>query len=510
MMNRPIPRREFLSVLGGAAATGAVFLLPKPVGDLFRPGEAEAALRGMSFPVTEPMADRVLAAARSRGAGFADLYCETRVVTRINLSDGRIESCEQGVYAGTGVRAMDADRTGYAFADSFAEAPLLSAARDAAAIASAGGWGRSAVSFRRPSPGAIVQVRRPFDEVPVEERIAWLRRVDAAARAVDPAITVVNLEYNDEMQRFLVATTDGDWAEDLLPNMYLRINVVALKSGRRGAGNERISFRMGAEQMEGDTPERGAREAARMALAMCEAGEAPAGEMPVILGSGGGVIFHEAVGHGLEADAVCRGTSMFAGRIGEMVASDLVSVVDTGSLPNLRGSYNYDDEGQAPQRSVLIEKGVLRCFMNDRTTARQLKVPRTGNGRRQSYRFPSIPRMSNTFLAEGTDTAEEIIRSTRSGLYARALGGGEVDTTTGNFTFGVLEGYRIENGQVGAPVRGATLVGNGPETMKRIDRVAADQKFWNGTCGKGQWVPVTAGAPTLRISAMTVGGSGQA
>jgi TldD protein len=510
MMDRPLRRREFLGILGGAAAAGAVFLLPRPVGELFRPGEAEAALRGMSFPVNEPLARRILAAARARGADFADLYCETRVVTKINLADGRIESCEQGVYAGTGVRAMDDDRTGYAFADSFEEAPLLSAARDAATIASAGGWGRSALSFRRPSPGSIVRVRRPFDEVSVEERISWLNRIDAAARAADPAIQVVNLDYSDEMQRFLVVTADGAWAEDLLPNMYLRINVVALKSGRRGMGNERISFRMGAEQMDGDTPEKGAREAARMALAMCDAGDAPAGEMPLVLGAGGGVLFHEAVGHGLEADAVCRGTSMFAGRIGEKVASDRVSVIDTGSLPNLRGSYNYDDEGQPPQRSVLIENGILRGFMNDRTTARRLKVPPTGNGRRQSYRFPAIPRMSNTFLAEGTDTVEEIIRNTRSGLYARALGGGEVDTTTGNFTFGILEAYRIENGQVGAPVRGATLVGSGPETMKRIDRVASDQKFWNGTCGKGQWVPVTSGAPTLRISAMTVGGSGQA
>jgi TldD protein len=510
MMDRPIPRREFLQVLGGAAAAGTVLLLPRPVGDLLRPGEAHAALRAMSFPVDEEMAHRVLGAARGRGAGFADLFCETRVVTRINLADGRIESCEQGVYAGTGVRAVDSDRTGYAFADSFEEAALVSAARDAATIASGGGWGRSSASFRRPPPGAVVRVRRPFDRVPVEERISWLNRIDAAARAADPAIRVVNLEYNDEMQRMLVATTDGAWAEDLLPNLYLRITVVALKDGRRGTGTERISFRMGAEQLDGDVPERGAREAARMALAMLEAGEAPAGEMPVVLGAGGGVLFHEAVGHGLEADAVHRGTSMFAGRVGQRVASERVSVIDTGSLPDRRGSYNFDDEGEPPRWNLLIESGILRGFLNDRMTARLLKVQRTGNGRRQSYRFPPLVRMSNTFLAEGTDTAEEIIRSTRSGLYARVLGGGEVDTTTGNFTFGVLEGYRIEDGRVGAPVRGATLVGSGPETMKRIDRVAADQKFWNGTCGKGQWVPVTSGAPTLRVSAMTVGGSGRA
>jgi TldD protein len=511
MMDRPIARREFLGVLGGAAAAGAFYMLPKPLGTWLRPGVAEAALRGLAFPVNQEMAGRILAAACARGAGFADLYCETRVVTRINLADQRIESCEQGIFAGTGVRAVDGDRVGFAYADSFDEAPIVSAAGDAASIASAGaGWTAANLAFTRPAPGSIVKVVRPFDEVPVEERIAWLRRIDAAARAVDPAIQVVNLEYNDEAQRFLVATTDGAWAEDFLPNMYLRINVVAVKDGRRGMGNERISFRMGAEQMDGDVPEKGAREAARMALAMLEAGDAPTGEMPVILGAGGGVLFHEAVGHGLEADAVCRGTSMFAGKVGETVASERVSVVDGGALPNLRGSYNYDDEGQPPQQSVLIENGVLRRFMNDRTTALQLKVPRSGNGRRQSYRFPPLVRMSNTYLAEGTDTVEEIIRGTKSGLFARVLGGGEVDTTTGNFTFGVLEGYKIEDGKVGAPVRGATLVGSGPETMKRIDRVAADQKFWNGTCGKGQWVPVTSGAPTLRISAMTVGGSGQA
>lgn len=510
MMNQSIPRREFLAVLGGAAAAGTMLFLPRPIGDLLRPGEAHAALRGMSFPVDEAMVRRIFDAARARGAGFADLFCETRVVTRINLADGRIESCEQGVYAGAGVRALDEDRTGYAFADSFEEAPLVSAARDAAVIASGGERKRSAVSFHRPPPGTIVRVRRPFDEVPVDERVAWLNRIDAAARAADPAVKMVNLEYNDEVQRFLVATTDGAWAEDLLPNMYLRISVVAMKNGRRGTGVERISFRMGAEQVEGDVLERGAREAARMALAMVEAAEAPAGEMPVVLGAGGGVIFHEAVGHGLEADAVYRRTSVFAGKVGQRVASDRVSVIDTGAIPGLRGSYNYDDEGQPPQRSLLIENGILRGFMNDRMTANLLKVPRTGNGRRQSYRFAPLVRMSNTFLVEGTDAVEEIIRSTRSGLYARVLGGGEVDTTTGNFTFGVLEGYRIENGVVGSAVRGATLVGNGPETMQRIDRVAADQKSWNGTCGKGQWVPVTSGAPTLRISAMTVGGSGQA
>jgi len=337
--------------------------------------------------------------------------------------------------------------------------------------------------------------------------VGWLNRVDKAARAYDPAVQQVSIEHSDELQHLLIANTDGVWVEDALPILYLRINVIASKNGKRGTGVERLSMRMGAEQLDGDALEKGAKEAARMALVMCDAEESPAGEMPVILGAGGGVIFHEAVGHGLEGDAVYRHSSMFAGRIGERVGSEKVSVIDTGSLPNMRGSYNVDDEGQPPQRNLLIEHGILRGFLNDRMTSLALKAPRTGNGRRQSYRFPPLVRMSNTFLDVGTDAVEEIIKSTPSGLYARTLGGGEVDTVSGNFTFGVLEAYRIEQGKIGAPVRGASLVGNGPEIMKRIDRVAADQKFWNGTCGKGQWVPVTSGAPTLRIAAMTVSGS---
>jgi len=232
--------------------------------------------------------------------------------------------------------------------------------------------------------------------------------------------------------------------------------------------------------------------------------------MPVILGAGGGVLFHEAVGHGLEGDYVMRGTSFYTGRIGEQVASEKVSVIDTGAIPDLRGSYNVDDEGTPPVTGALIENGILRGFMTDRIAAAALNAVRTGNGRRQSYRFPPLVRMSNTYLPAGTDDVEEMIRDTRSGLLARKLGGGEVDTSSGNFTFGVLEAYRIEDGKIGAPVRGATLVGSGPEIMRRIDRVGPDLAYWAGTCGKGQWVPVTSGAPTLRISSMTVGGSGNA
>ena len=513
MHERSIPRRRFLGLLGGAAAGGGLLCLPPTLGrqlSPYDPADMAGHQPAGPFPVDEAMAARVLNAARARGAGFAELYFETRTSTRVTLVEGRVESCEQGITAGCGVRAVDGERTGYAYADQFDEPALLAAARDAAAIASSGAWGREIGAFRSPDRPSWVRIRIPFDEVPVTTRVGWLERIDRAARGADASVRQVNLEHGDDHQRFLVINSEGIWAEDALPNVYVRINVIAARDGRRGTGVERISRRMGAEQMDDDTLDRAAREAARMAVAMLDAQEAPAGEMPVVLGAGGGVLFHEAVGHGLEADAVVRGSSMFAGKVGEEVASRKVTVVDTGARPDLRGSYNLDDEGYPPQESALIEKGILRGFMNDYVTATALKVPRTGNGRRQSYRFQPLVRMSNTYLVPGDDPVEEIIRSTKSGLYARTLGGGEVDTTSGNFTFGVLEGYLIEDGRVTTPVRGATLVGNGPEIMRRIDRVGPDQKFWNGTCGKGQWVPVTSGAPTLRIAAMTVGGSGQA
>ncbi len=497
-----LPRRRFLGLAGAAAGLVAA----APLGRLLSLREALAA--SSRFPLTGAAAERILAAARSRGAAFADLYLQESTLTRITLADGAIESVEQGVFAGGGVRAVDGDRTGYAYADSFDEKPLVDAGRNAAAIA-AGNAIQKPIEFSITTPTPIIGFKRPFDEVPEDERVSWLERADQAARAFDPAVQQVTIEHTDEMTRFAVVNSDGLWIEDAAPLLYFRVNVIAAKNGKRGNGTERVSFRLGAEQMNDDAAGKAAREAARMAVAMCDAVDAPAGEMPVILAAGGGVLFHEAIGHGLEGDGVFRGTSFYAGRVGESVGSDRVTIIDWGGIPDLRGSYDVDDEGVPPVENRVIEKGVLKGFLTDRMSAQILELPRSGNGRRQSYRFPPLVRMSNTYLDKGEDDVDEIIRSTRSGIYARALGGGEVDTTSGNFTFGTLEAYKIEDGKIGAPVRGANLVGNGPEILKRIDRIGPDLKFWNGTCGKGQWVPVTSGAPTLRIASMTVGGSGQ-
>lgn len=498
----PLGRRRFLKIVGGAAGLAAAGPLDRLVGV----GEALAA---PTFPVDSRTASRILLEARSRGAGFADLYLEKRIVTRMNLAEGAIQSVEQGIFAGGGVRAVDGDRTGYAYADSFEEAPLRDAAKSAATIASTASGDLQRIAFRVETPPQIVRYARTFEAVAQDERLAWVKRIDEAARAYDPAVKQVTIEYSDEMLNFAIANSEGLWIEDSMPLTMVRVSVIAEKNGRRGNGIERISHRRGAEQMDNDLPGEKAREAARMAVAMCDALEAPAGEMPVILAAGGGVMFHEAVGHGLEGDYARRGSSFYSGRIGETVGSDRVSVIDSGGMPDLRGSYNMDDEGTVPAKNLLIEKGVLRGFLTDRITASVTGSARTGNGRRQSYRFPPLVRMSNTYLAQGEDAVEEMIKETKKGLFARTLGGGEVDTTSGNFTFGVLEGYRIEDGRITSPVRGANLVGSGPEVMKRIDRVGPDMKFWPGTCGKGQWVPVSSGAPTLRISSMTVGGSGQ-
>jgi TldD protein len=515
----PIDRRRFLSVLGGAAAAGAATTLGTPFAFPFLTGRARAADAPVApalgwpggFPLDPEVASKVLAAARSGGAPFAELYLELRTRTRVALAESLIESIEQGIFSGCGVRVVDGERTGYAYADAFTLEPLLAAAKNAAAIAASPAGEQAAIpAFQRTAaPTGIVRCTKPLDVIPSDERVNWLMRADRAARAYAPEVQQVTIEHTDEMLRFAVINSEGLWVEDVMPLLYLRIDVVAAKGEKSGSGYERLSKRLGAEQMAGDIPEQGGREAARMAVAMIDAEPTPAGEMPVVLAAGGGVLFHEAVGHGLEGDGVRLKSSFYAGRVGERVGAERVSVFDTGAIPELRGSYNVDDEGTRPLENKLVDNGILKGFLTDRMTADLLGIPRTGNGRRESYRYPPLVRMSNTYLGTGDDAPEDIIKATKRGFYARALGGGEVNTTTGNFTFGVREGYLIEDGKITRPLRGANLVGKGPEIMQRIDRIGPDLKYWCGTCGKGQWVPVTSGSPTLRIAGITVGGSAE-
>jgi TldD protein len=318
----------------------------------------------------------------------------------------------------------------------------------------------------------------------------------------------VVVDYHDEVQHIIIATSDGQFLCDVLPMVSVRATVTVSRNGVNAEGIRRAARRSGMELFEQETPERIGREAAEQAVRMAGAVEAPSGEIPVVVAAGGGVLFHEAIGHGLEADAVMRNASVFAGRSGQRVASDLVTICDDATIPCERGSFNVDDEGTPAARTLLVERGQLVGYLHDRRSAHAMGAQSTGNGRRESFRFPPQVRMTNTLLVKGSEDPADIIKATARGIYAVAFGGGEVDSASGQFTFGLMEAYLIENGVVGAPIRGASLVGSGVEVLERIDRVGADFDSWPGTCLKSdQSAPVTSGCPTLRISRMTVGGT---
>jgi TldD protein len=495
-----ISRRLFLK---GACVTVASLSAPA----LLRTAGAQPPMSpAEEFPAPEAI-DRILSQALSRGGDYADLYLESGASTRITLTDGRIQGMEFGILRGGGVRTVIGERVGYAYAESLEVAPLFEAATTSAAIASGGARGAaqpvSPINFPH-----YITIQDAIQSEAVARKVALLERVDRAARAVSPAVQQVVVGYDDSLRSVMIGNSAGQLARDILPLIYLRVTVTAEKDGRRAEGMHRISHRAGMEQLAGDAPEAAARIAAERAMRMLEAVPAPTGEMPVVIAAGGGVMFHEAVGHGLEADSVMRDASVFTGRSGQRVASDLVNLYDDGTMTGERGTINVDDEATLSQRTLLIERGVLRGYLQDRRTARNLSATPTGNGRRQSFRFPAIVRMSNTNLAPGPEAPEEIIRATPNGIYAAYFGGGEVDTVSGQFTFGLMEAYRIEEGRVTAPIRGANLVGSGIQVLERIDRVGSDFATWPGTCGKGdQWVPVSSGCPTLRISKITVGGT---
>ncbi|MCK4414149.1 MAG: TldD/PmbA family protein [Candidatus Eisenbacteria sp.] len=497
-----ISRRGFLK--GSCLAVSALAL-----GDWWRETERLLAAppAGPEDFLPQEEMNRILARALERGGHYADLFVENRVRTHIRIVDSRIESLEYGVLQGGGVRTLAGERSGYAYTESLDPAALTAAASTAAEIASAGQEVGPVPVSSIDVPRYIV-AREAIDAAGIPAKVALLERADRSARAVDPAVKQVTVDYTDEVQRFAIATASGQLGYDELPIIYFRVTVTAERDGERAEGASRASQRAGMEFMGGDHPERAGREAAEQAMRLLDAVPAPTGEMPVVVAAGGGVMFHEAVGHGLEADAIIRDTSVFAGRSGEMVASELVTLYDDAAIPNARGSFNIDDEATPAAKTLLIDRGRLVSYMQDRRTAHAMGMAATANGRRQSFRYPPMVRMTNTYVAPGRESPEEIIKATPRGVYAVHFGGGEVDTGSGQFTFGLREAYLIEDGKVTAPIKGANLVGAGIEVLERIDRVGSDYGSWPGTCGKGdQWVPVTSGCPTLRISRITVGGT---
>jgi TldD protein len=455
---------------------------------------------------------RVLSRALRRGGDFADVFFENRLVQTFRLEDGQIREASSSVVRGAGVRVVAGERAGYAYSDDLDEAALLRAAEAASLIARNGREHVVAVDL---SPVAAPSLYEAHDDEPADSKryVDLLARADVAARGFDSRVASVNAFVTDELQYVQIASSDGRVVTDRRPLVALGVQVVAKQNGVRENGYLGDGGRTSIDVFNVKTPEEIARESARIATSKLGAREAPAGEMPVVIGAGGGgVLLHEAVGHGLEADFNRKGTSLYTGRVGERVASDLVTIFDDGDLHGERGSVAVDDEGTPGQHKVLVENGILRGYMQDRLNARLMGVASTGSGRRESFRVLPQPRMCNTFMPSGGSTAEEIVASIDRGLYAASFSGGQVEISKGDFVFMIAEGYLIENGHVTAPVRGATLVGNGPDAMTKVTMVGNDGRLANRsyTCGKGgQRVPVGVGIPTVKLSACTVGGTGR-
>jgi TldD protein len=425
------------------------------------------------------------------------------------MEDSRVERVQAGTEQGAGIRVVSGLTTAFAYTDDLSDEGLLRAA-DAAAAAARGGSQGSTIVDLREQPTTPQRVAVPPDEVDTSHKVDLLRRADEVARGASADVRQVTAMFAQGVQSILVANSDGTLARDRRTRVRMLVQAVAARGNEVQSGMESPGSSQGFEFFEsGAEIDRAAREAAERAALLLDADPAPAGPMPVVLGNGfGGVLFHEASGHGLEADAIAKRASVFAGHVGEMVASPLVTAVDDGTVDTGWGTLRVDDEGVPTRRNVLIEEGVLTGYMFDRLRARQDGRDSTGNGRRQSYQHIPMPRMTNTFILPGLSTVEEVIAATPYGLYAKKLGSGQVNPVTGDFVFAVTEGYLIENGRITRPVRNATIIGNGPAALKKVDMVANDLDLSPGTCGKeGQSVAVSVGQPHLRIAELTVGGT---
>ena len=470
---------------------------------------------GRTFGLTGHDLDRYLAEALARGGDYADLYFEHLSTTSLSVDESILKTAIEGVSMGLGVRVIAGERTGYAYSDDLSPEKILKAARVAACIAE----GPSQLVRTGLTEGRrqdLYPVVQGPPEAALAVRVTLVERADRSAREADPRVFQVQASYADSLRHMLVATSDGIVNWDRQPMARLNVSVLA-RDPSRASGSPQRGYSGGGGRvaleffLQEKTPEYFAREAVRQAIVQLDAAEAPAGEMTVVLGPGWpGILLHEAVGHGLEADFNRKKVSAFSGRVGQKVASELCTVVDDGTIAGRRGSLNLDDEGAPTARNVLIERGVLRGYLQDRLSSRLLGAAPTGNGRRESYQHFHMPRMTNTFLLAGDSDPEDIVRSVPRGLYCATFGGGQVDITSGNFVFTATESYLIEGGRLSQPVRGATLVGNGPETLKYVSMVGHDLKLDEGVgvCGKeGQSVPVGVGIPTIKLDRITVGGT---
>jgi TldD protein len=473
-------------------------------------GPAERPTGSVGRVIDHDVLERVLSTAMRSGGEFAEVYAEDKRSTSAGLDDGRVEQVTSGRDRGAGIRVIAGETTGFAHTSDLSEGGLLAAAEAAAAAARQGGGGTRTVALNRVATTPNNTVERFPGDVAKADKVELLRRIDDAARSAGAAIVQVSAGYADSRKRVLVANSDGLLADDEIVRLLLRISTVADGDAGMQTGFHSMGHTVGFEIFDTVDVEELARDAARQAITKLAARPAPSGSMPVVIQHGtGGVLFHEACGHGLEADHIVKGSSVYAGKVGELVASPLVTVVDDGTMAGEWGTLSIDDEGHPTQRNVLIQDGVLTDYMWDHIRSRKEGRAPSGNGRRQSYMHLPMVRMTNTFVTDGTADADDIVSSTEHGVYIARLGGGQVNTASGDFVFGMTEAYLIEDGAITEPLREANLIGNGPQALRDIDAVADDFAMGGpGTCGKdGQGVPVGTGQPTLRVAALTIGGT---
>lgn len=447
----------------------------------------------------------------THGVDYADLYFQSIRSEAWSLEEGIVKSGSFNIEQGVGVRAISHDKTAFAYSNDISTDVLLNAARTVRAIARTGQQQRIAVQNRPTHARALYEPIDPLASLRADDKVHLLHRLENYARAQDPRVTTVIAHLAGEHETILIAGSDGRLAADIRPLVRLSLTVVVEENGRRETGSSGGGARTDYAFFNDDQLRDYAYRAVHQAVTNLHAQPAPAGIMPVVLGPGWpGILLHEAIGHGLEGDFNRKGSSAFTGRIGERVAAPGVTVVDDGSLPDRRGSLSIDDEGTATRQTVLIENGILRSYMQDDLNARLMGTTSTGNGRRESYAYLPMPRMTNTYMLPGGEQPENIIASVRKGIYAVNFGGGQVDITNGKFVFSISEAYIIENGKLKEPVKGATLIGNGPDALTRVKMIGNDLSLDSGvgTCGKdGQSVPVGVGQPTLLIEGLTVGGT---
>jgi TldD protein len=447
----------------------------------------------------------------SSSVDAADIYFQSSHFESWSLESGIIKEGSHSIERGAGVRVVSGDKTGFAYSDRLDVAILLEAAKNVKAIVRQGQQAKTQVLSKRPWSPLYPSVN-PLKSLADQQKIDLLKRVDSETRKLDSRIEEVMVSLVAAYDSILVANQDGSLHADVRPLVRLNVSVIMVENGRREQGSMGGGARHDYSYfLESDRGLEYAKEAVRQAQVNLQAVDAPAGNMIVVLGPGWpGILLHEAIGHGLEGDFNRKGTSAFSGRVGDRVASDLCTVVDDGTIPGRRGSLSIDDEGTPTENTVLIEKGILKGYMQDNLNARLMGVKSTGNGRRESYAHLPMPRMTNTYMLPGSSEPEEIIQSVKNGLYARNFGGGQVDITSGKFVFSASEAYLIENGKITRPVKGATLIGNGPDVLTKVSMVGNDMQLDSGvgTCGKeGQSVPVGVGQPTLKIDGLTVGGT---